>query len=493
MAPEAMAAELSRPERDVLIVGAGLSGLVAARELRARGRSVALLEARTRVGGRMVSARTSDGSIVDLGGQWGGASHHRFAALVEELGLERFPSHYDGLGVFHWQGRRHEAPLATRFADSLLFFEPSALALPADELAATRTLQAAFSQLVASVNPQQPWLTPRAEDLDHLSVAAWAARHTSIPLARLPLDWLCRVGGSGGFEPWEVSILHLAWTQAVAPQAETPEAWLVRGGAGSVAQALAAELQRQDPGCLQLGQAVLRIDQNPQGVTLLSGDGQCQRARLAIVAVPPPLRLAMQFEPPLPAAQRALLQRSPMGGMTKILATYARPFWRERGLNGLGIGDRPALELTADSGPPEGQPAVLASFLAGERALRLGALPAAERRRLILDDLVAYWGPEAATPCDLVEQPWAEEPWSGGAFTSFLSPGSWSGPARLAAGESGGAGPADHGRVLWAGSEASPRWPGYFEGAIEAGLAAATRAAAVLSSGGSVSCARAGS
>lgn len=190
MAPEAMAAELSRPERDVLIVGAGLSGLVAARELRARGRSVALLEARSRVGGRMVSARTGDGSIVDLGGQWGGASHHRFAALVEELGLERFPSHYDGLGVFYWQGRRHEAPLATRFADSLLFFEPSALALPADELAATRTLQAAFSQLVASVNPQQPWLTPRAEDLDHLSVAAWAARHTSIPLARLPLDWL---------------------------------------------------------------------------------------------------------------------------------------------------------------------------------------------------------------------------------------------------------------------------------------------------------------
>jgi monoamine oxidase len=178
MSAKAMPAELSRPERDVLIVGAGLSGLVAARELRARGLSVALLEARNRVGGRMVSARTSDGSIVDLGGQWGGASHHRFAALVEELGLERFPSHYDGLGVFHWQGRRHEAPLAASFADSLLFFEPSALALPADELAATRTLQVAFSELVASVNPQQPWLTPQADALDQLSVAAWAARHS---------------------------------------------------------------------------------------------------------------------------------------------------------------------------------------------------------------------------------------------------------------------------------------------------------------------------
>ena len=99
-----------------------------------------------------------------------------------------------------------------------------------------------------------------------------------------------------------------------------------------------------------------------------------------------------------------------MGAMINILPIYARPFWREQGLNGLGSGDLPFLELTADSGPPEGQPAVLAGF---------------------------------------------------------VIPGTWTGPARLAA--------ANHGRVIWAGSEVSPRWPGYFEGAIETGeLAAAT-------------------
>ena len=467
---------------DVLVVGAGLSGLMAARRLQAQGLTVQVLEARHRIGGRMVSTTTPSGAVVDLGGQWGGATHHRFAALVEELGLERFPSHYSGDGVLHWQGRRQQAPLADSFSDSLLFFQPQALDLPAEHLAATRALQQAFAALVAQVNPEQPWLTPNAEELDRLTVAQWAAQHTSIPLAHLPLQWLCRVGGSGGFEPWEASILHLAWTQAVAPQGESPETWLVRGSAGSVAKQVASELTA---GSLHLGEAVVLIHQQAGGVTVHTSSGKRFEGRSAIVAVPPPQRLAIQFEPPLPAAHRALLQRSPMGGMTKILAVYARPFWRERDLNGLGIGDLPALELTADSGPPEGPPAVLATFIAGERAITLGALPPEQRLQQILNDLAAYWGPEAAAPLDLVEQPWNEEPFTGGAFTSFLTPGAWTSYARLAAGPSGGPAPAAHGRVFWAGTEVSPRWPGYFEGAIEAGERAAAAASAAIASSAS--------
>ena len=468
---------------DVLIVGAGLSGLVAARRLQASGRVVRVLEARDRVGGRMVSFTTANGFVVDLGGQWGGASHHRFAALADELSLTRFPSYYEGLGVFHWQGERRQAPLAKSFADSLLFFDRQALGLPATQLAANSNLQAAFAQLVEQVNRRQPWLSADAERLDRLSVAAWAAEQTTEPLAQLPLDWLCRVGGSGGFEPWETSILHLAWTQAVAPQSESPEAWLLRGSAGAVAQRLAADLMAHDSHCLSLGKAVQRISQSDEEVTAATSDGSLHQARLGIVAVPPPQRLAIQFDPHLPAAHASLLQRSPMGGMTKILAIYERPFWREQGFSGLGIGDRPALQLTADSGAPEGQPAVLASFVAGESAIKLHALTAAKRRALILADLAAYWGPEAAAPLELVEQPWNAEPWSGGAFTSFVAPGCWTSHARLAAAADGGPGPADHGRVLWAGSEVSPRWPGYFEGAIEAGERAAASAATVLQEG----------
>ena len=468
---------------DALVVGAGLSGLIAARQLTDQGLRVCVLEARTRVGGRMVSQTLSDGSVVDLGGQWGGESHHRFAALVDALGLERYPSYYGGKGIWCWRGQRVQAPLADRFADSLLFFEPKALQLNAKELEATQALQQAFTALVAQINPRRPWLSPDANRLDRLTVAEWAAQHTTVPLARLPLDWLCRVGGSGGFEPWETSILHLAWTQAVAPQAEAPEAWLIRGGAGAVAQRLAADLEASSPESLVLGAPVLAIEQHSTAVTVHAEGHPPLVARAVIVAVPPPLRLAIRFDPPLPPAHQALLQRTAMGGMTKILARYARPFWREQGLNGLGIGDVPWLELTADSGPPEQQPAVLASFVAGERALGLAALPAPERRALILQDLIAYWGPEAGHPLELVEQAWNSEPWTGGAFTSFPAPGCWTSHARLAAGnddDEPGPAPARHGPIWWAGTEASPRWPGYFEGAIEAGERAAAAVAKAL-------------
>ncbi len=465
---------------DVLIVGAGLSGLIAARRLQHQGLSVQVLEARPRIGGRMVSRTLSDGSVVDLGGQWGGETHHRFAALLQELGISRYSSHYSGEGIWCWRGQRTRAPLAARFADSLLFFEPDALHLNTEELEATQALRQAFAALVARINPRQPWLSPEAEALDQLSVAAWAAQHTRSSLARLPLDWLCRVGGSGGFEPWETSILHLAWTQAVAPQEESPEAWLVQGSAGSVAQRLAIDLTTQDPNCLQLGVPVQVVSQSGDVVEVIASGRPPLQARAVIVAVPPPQRLAIRFEPALPAAHQALLQRTAMGGMTKILARYERPFWREQGLNGLGIGDLPWLELTADSAPPGGQPAVLASFVAGQRALLLGAQPEAQRRALILQDLATYWGPEAAEPLELVEQAWNNEPWTGGGFTSFVAPGCWCSHARLAAGSDGGPGPSSHGRVFWAGTEASPRWPGYFEGAIEAGELAARATAHLL-------------
>lgn len=452
---------------DVVVVGAGLSGLICARELRQRGLTVQLLEARERCGGRMHGHTTPSGLRLDLGGQWVGASHHRLIALLEEFQLVRYPTFYTGDGIFHWNGVAHRAGVEHTFSSSLLFFQPDDLGLPAAELAQALALQHRFQELVAQVPTEAPWSAPAANELDRLSIDGWLERQGAGELARYPFAWLARLGGSGGFEPHESSMLHLAWTQAVAPQHETPEANLVVGGAAQVAERLAAELAD----AIRLRSPVAAIEQGNGGVRVSHGSGEVVTAGAAVVAIPPPLRLGIRFEPALPPDWSGLLQRSPMGAMVKVLAVYEQPFWRERGLNGLGIGNLPTLELTVDCSPPGG-PGLLASFIAGDRAVRWQRWPEQERRRAVLADLVRWWGAEAAEPSELVVHPWNEEPWSGGAFTSFLSPGTWTryGPVWHQ----------PHGRVVWAGSEAARRWPGYFEGAIEAGLTAAEQVKQLL-------------
>jgi monoamine oxidase len=461
---------MTNPMVDVVVVGAGLSGLVCARELRRRGLVVRLLEARERWGGRLQGHTTGSGLRLDLGGQWVGASHHRMIALLEEFGLHRYPTYYDGEGLFHWNGTACRAGVEHDFRSSLLFFRPRELALPAAAVDETLALQRRLMELVERVPPRAPWTTPDAAGLDRISIEGWLQQQGAGELARYPFAWLTRVGGSGGFETHESSILHLAWTQAVAPQHETPEAWLVEGGAAQVAGRLAADLDD----VLQLTAPVGAIEQDDGSVRVTYGAGEVARAAAAVVAIPPPLRQGIHYSPALPPDWLGLLQRSPMGSMVKVLAVYRRPFWRERGLNGLGIGNLATLELTVDSSPPGG-PGILAGFIAGERAVRWQRLGEAPRRRALLHDLTTWWGPEAAEPADLVMHNWNGESWSGGAFTSYMAPGAWTtyGPVWQQA----------HGRVVWAGTEAACRWPGYLEGAIEAGLAAADQVRELLGNG----------
>jgi monoamine oxidase len=216
---------------------------------------------------------------------------------------------------------------------------------------------------------------------------------------------------------------------------------------------------------VRLGQAVERITQDAGSVRVESRELTVVADR-AIVAAPPALTTRIAFEPRLPGARNQLAQRMPLGTLTKCLALYESPFWRDDGLTGEAVTDAGPATLTFDSSPEDGSAGVLTGFVGGNDARALARLSPDERRRAVVSGLARVFGERAATPLDYVEQAWADEPWSGGGPTSNFGPGGWTGFGPLLR--------APFGRVHWAGTETATSWSGYMEGALESGERAAS-------------------
>ena len=454
--------EAANTQVDVVVIGAGVSGLMAARALEQGGQSITVLEAAQRIGGRCLRQQTTQGWWLDLGGQWVGKTHHLFKTLTKELGIELFDSYFKGNTVLVWNGKRVVVPINGDWAGTFLGVAYGNVPVSLQEREAAQRLHGEFLKLVQTVDAERPWLTPRARMLDTETVETWMRQRTDSDLAHAILRWYARVGGSGGFEPGDTSILHLAQTQKASPQGETPENWLLHGAVGQIPGKLASQIK----GKIQTNAAAQRVRRLADGrYDVTAANGTTHRCRAVVVAIPPALRERVVFESILPQEYNRLFQRAPMGSMYKILTVYPTAWWRDQGLNGYGLGNLATVELTADSSPPSGKPGVLASFVAGDRAISLGRETAAQRRRAILSDLATYWGPRAAEPLEYIEKNWAEENWVTGGFSSYMAPGTWT--------SVGSAWREPVGNVVWAGTESSPRWAGYYEGAIQAGLDAA--------------------
>jgi monoamine oxidase len=443
------------------VVGGGLSGLTAALRLVQKGISVVVLEADAHVGGRMLRQQTVDGAYLDLGGQWVGPTQERILALADELGVQRFPWYHEGETVFIFDG------------DSGLFdgafppFEGESPPLPAVAVEDAESAWEMVEDLAASVPRDAPWETPGAMQLDAETIQTWMEAHAMGDFARFVIAQNCRIGGSGAFEPSQASVLHLAWTQANAPQDEAPETDLFSGAAGQIPELLAARLGD----AVRLNAPVWGIEQDAAGVRVHARAGVFD-AQYAIVAIPPTLAGGIHYDPPLPSRRQQLTQRMPMGSLLKVHAIYPSAFWRQSGLSGVGTGNLPLAEFTADSSPPGGVPGILTSFIAGDAAVNAGLESPDERQQAVLADFVTYFGAEPAEPVQFIEKNWPANPRTGGAFTDFMAPGVWT--------SYGQALRSPVGRIHWAGTETADRWSGYFDGAVRAGENAAAGVLAQL-------------
>jgi len=438
-------------ETEVAVVGAGLAGLETARQLHTEGVDVRVLEARDRVGGRTLSQEV-DGEVVDLGAQWIGPGQDLAHEVVEEFGIETFEQYVDGVSQF-------------RVAGEVGRNEEIVMALPQS---AQEELMSAIAKIEAQsrdVPPEAPYEAPRADEWDSMTAATWRDRELSTREGREAFDAAVRAVFAS--EPAELSWLYfLFYVRAAGGFARLTsveggaQQTRIEGGAQRISEAMAERLGER----VHLEEPVRAIERTDESVTLES-DSLRLKADYAVVAVPPIVAGRISYEPPLPAERDGLTQRSPMGCVTKCVATYEEPFWREEGLSGEVVDADGPVGLVFDDSPEDGSSGALVGFLLGDDARELADTDEEERRDAVLESFAEYFGPAAAEPVEYADHVWANEPYSGGCYAGTAAPGTLT--------SYGEALREPVGRLHWAGTETATEWAGYMDGAIRSGRRAA--------------------
>ncbi|MEU3555855.1 flavin monoamine oxidase family protein [Streptomyces fragilis] len=435
-------------DRDVVVVGAGPAGLSTARRLSQAGVTVAVLEARDRVGGRTWSD-TVDGAWLEIGGQWVSPDQTELLALLDELGLETYARHRDGDSVY-------VAPDGTRTRYTGDRF-------PVGEKTAAEMdrLIELLDALTAEIGAREPWAHPKARELDTISFHHWLRAQSDDEEACQNIG-LFIAGGMLTKPAHSFSALQAILMAASAGSFShlVDENFIldrrVVGGMQSVSETMAAALGDD----VHLSTPVRTVRWDEAGVTVVS-DRVTVRARKVVMAVPPNLYTRVSYEPPLPRRQHQLHQHLSLGLVIKVHAVYETPFWRADGLSGTGFGAGELVQEVYDNTNHGDTRGTLVGFVSDEKADEVFALPAAERRRRILESVAAYLGELALEPVVYYESDWGSEEWTRGAYGATFDLG---GLTRYGADQRTPVGP-----IHWASSDLAAEGYLHVEGALRIG------------------------
>ncbi|TRY65436.1 hypothetical protein DNTS_008767, partial [Danionella cerebrum] len=451
-------------EFDVVVVGAGLAGLSAARRLQKKNPdvNVLVLEARDRVGGRTVTEDLPAANGVeqwDMGGQWVSSSQSHVMELIEEFGLEVYTQYTDGLKVHHVGGPDAKIKL---FNSSIPNFSPLVLL---DFLQFLRKID----KLTDSVSIDDPMSTPNAELYDGMTLHTFMEKHIWTRELKEEMNVCSRI--VFGLESAQVSFLFFLLYAATAGGTlrlleTTPGAaqeFRVKGGTHQLSLKLVEQIGAER---VRLGAPVKSICQESENIKVKTSTGTVS-CKAVIVACPSHLAGQIQYKPPLPSERQRLIQSMPSGHMLKFIVTYPTAFWRNKGYSG-EIVVRPSetcpLSVTFDATSPKGNPA-LVGFICALQAHDWCDRKFEERRDGVIGSLAKYLGPEASTYIHYAEKDWGKEEYSGGCPVNVMTPGmlTFHHPSLRK----------PCGRIYWAGTETATEWCGYISGAIQSGQRAA--------------------
>jgi monoamine oxidase len=445
-----------RSSVDVVVIGAGFSGLAAATAMIDTGLDVLVIEAADRVGGRTRTVAAA-GTWLETGGQWTGPGQRRVAALVERYGVPTFTTPDHGRALVH--------------ADGAEVSDPEGL-----ESAAAQVI-ASLDRLALDVDGSAPWLAPAAAELDVRTLDDWLAAEVDDPLVRRYADTsLAELMTTPTREQSLLTVLHAARTSgslagALGIEGGAQETRLV-GGLAGLAGHLAADLGDR----VLLGSPVRRVSWQPEAA-IVDHAGGSVLARRVVVAVAPSRCEAIDWEPVLPVPRTTVQRSMPMGDVIKVNVVYGSPWWRELGLSGLVLDLDGPVGFCVDNSSPDSDLGVLTGFFAGDAARAfadsaLGDSARLRRREAWTAQAVRWFGPRAADLLLYDDTDWSAQPFHDGGYSGVMRPGVWT--------EAGPALTRPVGPLHWASSETASEWTGYVEGALAAGERAAAEIVADL-------------
>ncbi|MCD8511847.1 MAG: FAD-dependent oxidoreductase [Bacillus sp. (in: Bacteria)] len=422
----------------MIIIGAGLSGLFAAKKLTDKGLNVLVLEGRTRLGGRILSI-PHEGGVLELGAQWIAPTHHRVKSLVAEAGLTFTPTYTKGKTLCYQMNGGAEVQT-----------DPFSLLTKLELFRFKRKLE----KLSATIPKESPWEAEGAQELDSQTVESFCHQMIGTSVGKTFIrrkleELLCN-------ELTEISLLDLLWCIGTAGSINAVLAgekyWLKEGTQGLIIY-LAGALPEN---CLELGIKVEKIDWGNDGVTVY-GNGQLFAAKKLIITLPPRLCSDIAYDPPLPAMRDQFTQQNDQSSVIKCLVVYDCPFWRMKGYSGTSYKGEGPVHMTIDSSIND-RLGVLTVIIAGQEARTFGALTEVERREIVIATLIRVFGDEARTPLRYLDKNWSEDPFSRGGYGAHFPPGVITQFQDVLF--------RPIGPLHFAGSETATEWRLYMEGAL---------------------------